>query len=117
MSVTIYAMTGVIIFALSLYSLLVYGHLLRRILAVNIMGTSTFLVLIAMAGRDPTLPPDPVPQAMVLTGIVVAVSATALALSLARHIHSETGETSLPGDVFPEEGDVEDVGERGEANQ
>ena len=42
--------------------------------------------------------PDPVPHAMVLTGIVVAVSATAFALVLARRIYSVTGSTRLPED-------------------
>jgi multicomponent Na+:H+ antiporter subunit C len=49
------------------------------------MGTGVFMVLVATAVSDGRVA-DPVPHAMVLTGIVVAVSATAfsLALSLAR---------------------------------
>jgi multicomponent Na+:H+ antiporter subunit C len=39
---------------------------------------------------------DPVPQAMVLTGIVVSVAATALALALARRLLNLTGEMRLP---------------------
>jgi multicomponent Na+:H+ antiporter subunit C len=38
--------------------------------------------LVAVAYRGLDQAPDPVPQALVLTGIVVAVSATALALAL-----------------------------------
>jgi multicomponent Na+:H+ antiporter subunit C len=34
---------------------------------------------------------DPVPQAMVITGIVVAISATALALALVLRIANATG--------------------------
>jgi multicomponent Na+:H+ antiporter subunit C len=52
------------------------------------MGTGVFMVLVTSAlGQGQ--PADPVPHAMVLTGIVVAVSATAfaLALSLARERH------------------------------
>jgi len=45
--------------------------------------------------------PDPVPHALVLTGIVVAVSISAFALALARQIHAESGRTSLT------EGDLE----------
>jgi multicomponent Na+:H+ antiporter subunit C len=37
-----------------------------------------------------------VPQAMVLTGIVVAVAATALALALMRRLHELTGSARLP---------------------
>ena len=37
---------------------------------------------------------DPVPQAMVLTGIVVSFAATALALSLVRALGSDADETN-----------------------
>jgi len=53
------------------------------------MGAGVFMLLIAVAYRGPGLPPDPVPHALVLTGIVVAVSATALALALVRRLHAE----------------------------
>jgi len=58
------------------------------------MGSGAFLVLVGLAQRSGT--PDPVPQAMVLTGIVVAVAATALALALARRLHAQTGGFELP---------------------
>jgi len=76
-----YALTGVALFTLGLYALIIYAHLMRKILAINIMGSGVFLVLVALAARTQTVP-DPVPHAMVITGIVVAVSATALALAL-----------------------------------
>ncbi|MBX3187222.1 MAG: NADH-quinone oxidoreductase subunit K [Labilithrix sp.] len=57
----------------------------RRILAFNVLATGIFLDLIAIARRSPG-PPDPVPHALVLTGIVVSVSATGLALALARRL-------------------------------
>ena len=92
-----YALTGVALFALGLYGLLVNRHLLRRIVAFNVIGSGVFLVFGAIAARGPG-GADPVPQAIVITGIVVAVSATALALTLCRRIHRATGRTSLPDD-------------------
>ncbi len=76
-------LTGVLLFVMGLYALLVNAHLLRKIIAVNVLGAGVFMVFIAGANRDPAVPPDPVPHALVLTGIVVAVSATALALVIA----------------------------------
>ena len=73
----VYALTGVALFTLGLHAVIACRHLLRKILAVNVMGSGVFLVLVALAE-----PGDAVPQAMVLTGIVVAVSATAVALRL-----------------------------------
>lgn len=82
-----YALIGVALFILGVYGLLACEHLLRKILALNIMGSGVFLFLVAVAYRRPGAEPDPVPHAMVLTGIVVAVSATALALALTRRVH------------------------------
>ena len=41
-------------------------------------------ILVATAYRGPEVAADPIPHALVLTGIVVAVSATALGLALER---------------------------------
>jgi multicomponent Na+:H+ antiporter subunit C len=83
---TIYGLTGAALFALGVRGALVHRHLLGRVLAINVCGAGVFLVLVALAYRGPVLAPDPVPHALVLTGIVVAVSATALALALGRRL-------------------------------
>ena len=95
-TVFLYALVGVGLFTLGLYALIVYAHLLRKILAINVMGSGVFLVLVALGGRTPGALPDPVPHAMVITGIVVAVSATALALALMLRVREETGRPQLP---------------------
>jgi multicomponent Na+:H+ antiporter subunit C len=94
--VLLYALVGVGLFTLGLYALIVHAHLLRKILAINVMGSGVFLVLVALGGRTSGASPDPVPHAMVITGIVVAVSATALALALMLRVRAETGRTELP---------------------
>jgi multicomponent Na+:H+ antiporter subunit C len=99
--VLLYALAGVMLFSLSLYAVIVQAHLLRKILALNIMGSGVFLVLVALARRNAGGSPDSVPQAMVLTGIVVAVSATAFALALACRVHAETGQARLPEEEAP----------------
>ncbi len=92
----LYALTGGGLLALGLFGLVVYAHLLRKIIALNIMGSGAFLILAALAQRAPGQAVDPVPHAMVITGIVVAVSATALALALMLRVRSETGQAHLP---------------------
>ncbi len=94
--VFLYALIGVGLFALGLYALIVHAHLLRKILAINVMGSGVFLVLVALAARTQGATPDPVPHAMVITGIVVAVSATALAWALMLRVRAETGRAELP---------------------
>jgi len=98
-SVLLYSLVGIGLFNLGLYALIIYPHLLRKILAINIMGSGVFLVLVALAARTASGVPDPVPHAMVITGIVVAVSATALALALMLRVHTETGRTELPEEL------------------
>lgn len=92
-SATIYATTGALLFALGLWGAIAHANLLRKIVAFNVAGSGTFLVLVGLAQR--LVAPDPVPQALVLTGIVVAISATALALALARRIYDQTGRCEL----------------------
>ena len=93
----LYAVTGAVLFGLGLYGLIVHAHLLRKILAFNIMGSGTFLVLVGLAQRGDRI--DPVPHALVLTGIVVAVAATAFALVLMRQLYATTGRCALPDDT------------------
>lgn len=74
---TIYGLAGIALFSLGLRMVFSRAALLRRILAINVAGAGLFLLLIAVAYRGTATVPDPVPHALVLTGIVVAFSATA----------------------------------------
>jgi len=97
-SAQLFALSGAALFLIGLHGLFACPHLLRKILAANVMGSGVFLVFNAMARRAPAGGPDPVPQAMVLTGVVVAVSATALALALACRL-SEAGGAEEDGET------------------
>lgn len=98
----LYPLAGAALFALGTFGLLVRRHLIHKVIAANFLGSGVFLVLIGLAGRSPAGTPDPVPQAMVLTGIVVTVALTALALALIKRYYTETGLTTLE-DVPDEE--------------
>lgn len=92
----LFALAGLALFALGLAGIVLIGEVLRRILAFNLMGSGAFLVLVGLAQRNGV--PDPVPQAMVLTGIVVSVAATALALALARRLHAQRDGAPIGGE-------------------
>jgi multicomponent Na+:H+ antiporter subunit C len=79
--ILIYTSTGTILFCLGLSGLFICNHPFRKILSMNFSGSGIFLVLVAFARRQGEVAIDPVPDALVLTGIVVAVSATAVALA------------------------------------
>jgi len=88
----IYALTGVGLFGMGLRGALLRRSLLGRILAINICGAGVFLLLVAISYTGPGVAPDALPHALVLTGIVVAVSATALALALGRRLRETARE-------------------------
>jgi multicomponent Na+:H+ antiporter subunit C len=93
-----FLVAGVALFALGLYGVLAGAPLLRRLLAANIMGNGTFLVLMATGHESKGAGAgDPVAHALVLTGIVVAVSATALGLELACRLREATADGDRSG--------------------
>lgn len=96
----LYGLAGIALVAMGLYAALAARHVLRRLLGLNVLGSGVFMMLVALAARttDSAGRPDPVPHAMVLTGIVVAVSATALALALLRRMQAHEGSPRLPED-------------------
>jgi multicomponent Na+:H+ antiporter subunit C len=61
---------------------------IRKVLSINIMGIGIFMLLVATSALAPDLI-DPIPQAMVLTGIVVAAAGSALMLQLAIQIDQQ----------------------------
>ncbi|MFO7606056.1 MAG: cation:proton antiporter subunit C [Desulfurivibrionaceae bacterium] len=90
----IYGLTGLALFVIGLAGLLLCPQLLRKILAVNVMASGVFLFLVTIAHGSGALI-DPVPQAMVLTGIVVSVSSTAVALALLCRIRESADRREL----------------------
>lgn len=96
--VVIYAAASVVLVALAVRALVARTDVLACIIALNVLGAAVFLLLVALARRAPDGAPDPVPHTLVLTGIVVAVSLTGLAVALLRRLHDETGSTDLDGE-------------------
>lgn len=99
----LYPATAGLLFAIGLYGVLARAELIHRLLGANIMVSAVFLFLIVIA-TAPAGPPDPVPQAMVLTGIVVAISLTAFALALLRYFHALNRRSTL--EDAPEDDDA-----------
>lgn len=90
----VYAVTAGLLFAVGLYGVLGRSELLHRLLGTNLMASAVFLYLVVIAA-DGAGEPDPVPQAMVLTGIVIAVSLTGFALALLRYFYALNERSAL----------------------
>lgn len=87
---------AMILFAIGFTMLLFSRNLLKKIIGLNVMDTGIYLFLAALGyisgGKAPIVTPEesvemehfinPIPSGLVLTGIVVSVSVTAIMLSL-----------------------------------
>jgi multicomponent Na+:H+ antiporter subunit C len=100
---TLFGLCGAALVGLGLYGLIIHPHPLRKILAFNLIGSGVFLLfgVIGRRGAAAGMGGDPVPQALVITGIVVAFSATALAIALLLRIFRQTGKAALSPDSKP----------------
>ncbi len=91
---------AIILFGIGLTMLLFHRNLIKKLIGMNIMDTGVFLFLASMGyieGRRAPIIVDgiqnaeayinPVPAGLVLTGIVVSVSVTAVMLSLAIRLY------------------------------
>lgn len=86
---------AILLFGIGFANLLIQKNLIKKIIGLNIMDTAVYLFLAEkgyIAGRAAPIVVDgvqeveayinPIPSGLVLTGIVVSVSVTALMLSL-----------------------------------
>ena len=94
---TLYGLCSAALVGLGLFGAIVHPQPLRKILAFNLLGGGVFLLfgVIARRGAAAGMGGDPVPQAMVITGIVVAFSATALAVALLLRLYQVSGSATL----------------------
>ena len=91
---------AILIFAVGFGTLLLHKNLLKKIIGLNIMDTAGYLLLTSLGYIEGRLPPiiadgstdperyvNPLPAGLVLTGIVVSVSVTALMLALTLRLY------------------------------
>lgn len=98
---TLFGLCAALLVGVGLYGLVADPHPLRKLLAFNVLGSGVFLLLGAIARRGAAagMGGDPVPQALLITGIVVAFSATALAVAVLLRLHQATGSVTLASDA------------------
>lgn len=90
---------------IGIYGMLVRPHLVRKLMAMNILQVAVIMFYITVAakhgatapvaaGEGPRVAADyvnPLPHALMLTAIVVSISTTGVALALAIQIHRRFG--------------------------
>ncbi|HMN76386.1 MAG TPA: NADH-quinone oxidoreductase subunit K [Burkholderiaceae bacterium] len=93
----LFALCACMLIGIGLYGLIVLPHPLRKLVAFNVMGSGVFVLFGALAKRGAAagVAADPVPQALLITAIVVAFAATAVAVALLLRLIDTTGTASL----------------------
>ena len=99
---------AVILIGIGFTTLLLHKNMIKKIIGLNIMDTAVYLFLAAMGYVDNRIAPivehgvtdvevyiNPIPSGLVLTGIVVSVSVTALMLSLTIRLYRKYGSLDL----------------------
>ncbi|MCV2360049.1 MULTISPECIES: NADH-quinone oxidoreductase subunit K [Roseateles] len=104
---TLFGLCAALLIGIGVYGLIVNPHPLRKILAFNIIGSGVFLLFgaIARRGAGAGFGGDPVPQALLITGIVVAFAATALAVALLLRLFDASGSVTLANEPPPQHKD------------
>lgn len=92
-----------LIFVVGCYTVLSHSNLMRKVIGINVMETAVFLFFVAAGNIRGGQPPiidlanpaeiyvNPLTTALILTGIVVSVSVTALSLALVVRIQRQFG--------------------------
>jgi multicomponent Na+:H+ antiporter subunit C len=111
---------AMLLFCIGLYTVIVRRNIIKKIIGLNIMETSVFFFYVSLGyldggiapirigGADPSRMVNPLPQVLILTGIVVAVSVTALALALAILLYRQYGTLDVDR-LFREEGEDQEA--------
>lgn len=103
-----YYYTGaVILFIIGFHTMLYNSNLIKKLIGMNIMDTAVFLLFVSYGyvkgKRAPIIDlsaegaeyVNPLPMALILTGIVVAVSITAFALALTVRLYDFYGTVDI----------------------
>ncbi|TFV51088.1 NADH-quinone oxidoreductase subunit K [Bradyrhizobium niftali] len=101
--VTVFGLCAAAAVGLGLYGLITNPQPLRKIIAFNLLGSGVFLLfgVVGRRGAAAGMGNDPVPQALVITGVVVAFSATALAIALLLRLFQTSASVARSGRASP----------------
>jgi len=98
---------AVILFTIGVLTVLTRSNLFKKLIGINIMESAIFLLFVGggnirggavpiLNGANPeSVYINPLPSALMLTGIVVSVSVTAFALALIVRLYKSYGTTDL----------------------
>jgi len=105
--ITLFGLGASGLVGIGLYGFIIQPEPLRKLLAFNLLGSGVFLLfgVIARRGAAAGMGGDPIPQAIVITGIIVAFAGSALAVGLLLRLHqADRGGAAPDADAPPRAG-------------
>ena len=96
----------IILFVLGIWGMVGKDNLIKKVMALSILNSAIVILFIYLGSRSGStapimeenirvVPVDPLPQALMLTAIVIGICLTALALSLILRIYHRHGTLSI----------------------
>jgi multicomponent Na+:H+ antiporter subunit C len=95
---------GIVLFFTGLYGIIARRNIVKTIISLGIMETAIVLFFVSVNHEAGSLPPignlegvaaaDPLPQALMITAIVIGVSVTAVALTMFITLYHKYGTTN-----------------------
>ncbi|MDK2866643.1 MAG: multicomponent Na+:H+ antiporter subunit [Clostridiales bacterium] len=92
------------LFFIGVYGIIARRNILKSIISLSIMQASIILFFLSIRHTDQMVPPigigltgevaDPLPQALMITAIVIGVSVTALSLTMFTSLYHKYGSTN-----------------------
>ncbi len=99
---------GIVLMLIGVYGLITNRHIIKMIVSINVLEIGLNIFIIAVGYGENTIAPiltksninatnfaDPLPQALVLTAIVIGVGTTAILLAVARKLYQQYGTYDL----------------------
>ncbi|QNO13621.1 cation:proton antiporter subunit C [Alkalicella caledoniensis] len=96
-----YYFAAIVLFLIGFHTMLTHSNLIKKVIGMNIMETAIFLFFVAIGYINDRSAPivdgtpktfiNPLPSALILTGLVVGVSLTAFSLSLIMKLYKYYG--------------------------
>ena len=98
---TLFGLCAAILVGIGVYGMIASPQPLRKIVAFNVVGNGIFVLVgaIAYRGAGAGWGGDPVPQALLITGLVVAFCATALVVTLLLRQHEVAGTATIASET------------------
>ena len=96
---------SLVLFFIGIYGLVARRNMIKSIVALGIMQSAIILYFLSAGAPENPVPPigdvstaaavvDPLPQAMMITDIVIGIGTTAVALTMIIHLYHQYGTTN-----------------------